>query len=314
MMVPAALLLLGALTAVVAPRLLARADVDREPVVALWVWQCVVAAVLLCFALSMTLSAAVAWQAVRGRVFAPAPSDVVDVYVPGGVGGPWAAATAVALAAGGVWTAAMLAREVVRARSRLRRERAALLERAPTLPGEAAAADGLVVLEGDRPDAWWLPGPTPRLVVTTAALRRLGERELDAVLAHEQGHARARHDWLLHCSSALAGGFPRVPVFSAFRDEIHRLVELAADDSASRRHGRLAVALALVGLNEDRGVFGPTPSAGQDDVPRRVHRLITPPRRLTPVRRLGLTAAGALVPVVPVLIAFAPGLGVLHLG
>ena len=74
MMVPAALLLLGALTAVVAPRLLARADwPDREPVVALWVWQCVVAAVLMCCALSMTLSAAAAWEAVRGHVFAPAP-------------------------------------------------------------------------------------------------------------------------------------------------------------------------------------------------------------------------------------------------
>ncbi|MDQ1043283.1 hypothetical protein QFZ76_001519 [Streptomyces sp. V4I2] len=39
MMLPAALLLLGALTAVVAPRLPARADwADREPVPALWVW------------------------------------------------------------------------------------------------------------------------------------------------------------------------------------------------------------------------------------------------------------------------------------
>ncbi|NYV78423.1 M56 family peptidase, partial [Streptomyces sp. UH6] len=97
-------------------------------------------------------------------------------------------------------------------------------------------------------------------------------------------------------------------------DEIHRLVELAADDSASRRHGRLAVALALVGLNEDRGVFGPTPSGGRADVPDRVHRLIAPPRRLSPFRRLGLTAAGALVPAVPLLVAFAPGLGVLHHG
>ncbi|MDX6361192.1 MAG: hypothetical protein QOC85_195, partial [Streptomyces sp.] len=68
MMVPAALLLLGALAALVAPRLLARADwPDREPVVALWVWQCVVASVLLCCVLSMTLSAAGAWMAVRGH-------------------------------------------------------------------------------------------------------------------------------------------------------------------------------------------------------------------------------------------------------
>ncbi|MDR3032463.1 MAG: M56 family peptidase, partial [Kitasatospora sp.] len=64
MMVPAALLLLGALTACLAPRLLARANwPDREPVVALWVWQCAVVAVLVCCALSMTLSAAAAWTA-----------------------------------------------------------------------------------------------------------------------------------------------------------------------------------------------------------------------------------------------------------
>ncbi|MDN3025783.1 M56 family metallopeptidase [Streptomyces sp. S.PB5] len=307
MMVPAALLLLGALTAVVAPRLLARADwVDREPVVALWMWQCAVAAVLLCCALSMTLSAAAAWQAVRGHVFAPAPSGVAEAYAPG-TGGTWAATTAVTLALAGVWSAAMLVREVVRARARRRRRRAELLVRAPLLPGEERGAGRLTVLEGERPDAWWLPGAAPQLVITTAALRRLKGRQLDALLAHEEGHAKARHDWLLHCSAALAGGFPQVPVFAAFRAEMHRLVELAADDMASRRFGRLTTALALVELNEDRGVFGPCP-APHGHVPPRVHRLLTPPDRLTAARRLRLTAMAALVPVVPVLVAFVPGL------
>ncbi|MGW7381227.1 M56 family metallopeptidase [Streptomyces sp. NPDC054794] len=307
MMVPAALLLLGALTAVAAPRLLARADwPDREPVVALWVWQCVVAAVLLCCALSMTLSAAAAWQAVRGHVFGPAPRAVVDAYALGATG-PWAATTAVALACGGLWSAAMLVREVVRARSRRRHRRSELLVRAPLLPGEEPVCGPLVVLEGERPDAWWLPGATPQLVITTAALRRLKGRQLDALLAHEQGHAQARHDWLLHCSAALAGGFPQVPVFAAFRAEMHRLVELAADDMASRRFGRLTTALALVELNEDRGVFGPCPTP-HAHVPQRVHRLLTPPDRLTALHRLRLTAAAALVPVIPVLIALVPGL------
>ncbi|MEU6254584.1 M56 family metallopeptidase [Streptomyces sp. NPDC047043] len=306
MMVPAALLLLGALTAVVAPRLLARADwPDREPVVALWVWQCVVAAVLLCCALSMTLSAAAAWQAVRGHVFAAAPHAVVDAYALRA--GPWAATTAVALACAGLWSVAMLVREVVRTRARRRLHRAELLVQAPLLPGEEPANGRLVVLEGERSDAWWLPGAAPQLVVTTAALRRLKGRQLDAVLAHEQGHAQARHDWLLHCSAALAGGFPQVPVFAAFRAEMHRLVELAADDTASRRHGRLTTALALVELNEDRGVFGPSPTP-QAHVPQRVHRLLTPPNRLTAARRLGLTATATLVPVVPLLVAFVPGL------
>ncbi|MFF3636035.1 M56 family metallopeptidase [Streptomyces sp. NPDC002250] len=307
MMVPAALLLLGALTAVVAPRLLARAGwPDREPVVALWAWQCVVAAVLLCCALSMTLSAAAAWQSVRGHVFGTAPRAVVDAYALG-TAGPWAAPLAVTLACGGLWSVAMLARQIVGARSRRRVRRAELLLRAPLLPGEEQAGGRLVVLEGERPDAWWLPGAAPRLVVTTAALARLKGRQLDALLAHEQGHAQARHDWLLHCSTALADGFPQVPVFAAFRDEMHRLVELAADDMASRRFGRLTTALALVGLNEDRGVFGPCPTP-EAFVPQRVHRLLTPPDRLPALHRLRLTAAAALVPVVPVLVAFVPGL------
>ncbi|WP_370410178.1 M56 family metallopeptidase [Streptomyces fradiae] len=308
MLVSLALLVLGVLTAVVAPRLLARADwVEREPVVALWVWQCVVAGVLLSFALSMTFSASAAWQEVRGQVFAPAPRAVIEAYELG-TDGPWSAALAVVLAAGGLWTGAMLGREIGRARARRRQRRAELLVRAPLLPGEEPSGGArLVVLEGERSDAWWLPGGTPRLVITTAALRRLKGRQLDAVLAHEQGHARARHDWLLHCAAALADGFPGVPVFAAFRGEMHRLVELAADDVASRRFGRLTVALALVELNEDRGVFGPgtAPDAG---LPERVNRLLSATPRLTAGRRLRLTAAASLVPVVPVLVAFVPAL------
>ncbi|WP_329022729.1 M56 family metallopeptidase [Streptomyces sp. NBC_01423] len=310
MWVSLALLLIGALAAVVAPRLMARAEwPEREPVVALWVWQCVVASVLLSFALSMTFSAAVAWQAVRGHVFAPAPHAVVDAYALAGHG-PWSAVMAVLLALGGVWTAAMLARVIHRAQARRRQRRAELLVRAPLMPGEEPGGGRLVVLEGERPDAWWLPGAAPQLVITTAALGRLKGRQLDAVLAHEEGHAQARHDWLLNCSEALASGFPQVPVFAAFRNEMHRLVELAADDVASRRFGRLTIALALVELNEDRGVFGPCPTADAE-LPQRVNRLLAPAGRLTAGRRLRLTAAAALVPVVPLLVAFVPGLSAL---
>ncbi|MCC3650334.1 M56 family metallopeptidase [Streptomyces sp. S07_1.15] len=320
MMLPLALIVLGGLTAALAPRLLRRAEwPDREPVVALWVWQCVVAAVLLCAVLAMALTGSAAWELVRGHVFAPAPHGVVEAYAFGAYG-PWSGAVAVALAGGGLWSAAMLAREVRRARAERRRRRAELLARSPRLPGEPSLdevssgapepEDRLVVLEGERPEAWWLPGTTPRLVITTAALRRLGRRRLDAVLAHEQGHARAHHDWLLYCSGALATGFPRVPVFASFRDEVHRLVELAADDVASRRHGRLTTALALVELNEERGVFGPVPTP-LAQVPDRVNRLLSARPRLSPARRLRLTAAAALVPVVPLLLAFVPGLSAL---
>jgi bla regulator protein blaR1 len=307
MMVPLALLVLAAFFAAVAPRVLTRSTwPDREPVLALWVWQCVVAGVLLCCALAMALCAAAGWQAVRAHVFAGAPRGVQAAY---GMGGyePASGVLAVLLACGGAWTGAMLLREVREARLRRRTRRAELRVRAPRLPGEQPGGERLVVLEGDRPDAWWLAGTTPRLVLTTAALRRLKGRQLDAVLAHEQGHARARHDWLLHCSAALAGGFPRVPVFAAFRDQVHRLVELAADDAASRRFGRLTTALALVGLNEDRGVFGPGP-APRTQVPQRVHRLLAPASRLPVSHRLRTWAVAALVPLAPLLVTFVPGL------
>ncbi|MET9467378.1 M56 family metallopeptidase [Streptomyces sp. NPDC006544] len=311
MMVPAVLLLLGALTAMLAPRLLGRAQwTEREPVVALWAWQCVVGAVLLCFALSMLLSAAGAWQEVRGRLFAVAPHRVVDAYALGAAGGAWATGTALALAGGGLWTGAMLAREVLRARARRRAQDAELLLRAPLLPGEEATGARLVVLEGQRPDSWWLPGPTPQLVVTTAALDRLKGSQLDAVLAHEESHAAARHDWLLHCSRALSNGFPQVPVFAAFETEMHRLVELAADDAASRRYGRLTIALALIGLNEDRGVFGQYTDP-EAHVPQRVRRLLSAAPRLTAGRRMRLTALATLAPAVPLLVAFGPGLSAL---
>jgi Zn-dependent protease with chaperone function len=254
----------------------------------------------------MTFSAAAAWQFVRSRIFASAPHGVAEAYALGPVG-PWSAVLAVILACGGLWTGAKLAQEIYRAHALRRRRRAELLVRSPLMPDEVPGSEPLVVLEGERPDAWWLPGAAPQLVVTTAALRRLKGRQLDAVLAHEQGHAAARHDWLLHCSAALAGGFPRIPVFAAFRDEMHRLVELAADDVASRRFGRLTTALALVELNEERGVFGPCPTPGAE-LPQRVNRLLSPVPRLTPARRLRLTAAAALVPVVPLLVAFVPGL------
>lgn len=312
MLVPLALLVLGALAAALAPRVLTRsAWPDREPVLALWVWQCVVAAVLMCCVLAMALSAAAAWQAVRGHVFAPAPQGVEEAYKLGAYE-TWAAPLAVLLACGGAWTGAMLLREIRDARLRRRHRRAELRARAPRLPGEEPAdSRPLVVLEGERPEAWWLPGATPQLVITTAALRRLRGRQLDAVLEHEQGHARARHDWLLHCADALAAGFRRVPVFGGFRDQVHRLVELAADDVASRRCGRMTTALALVELNEDRGVFGPcaTPATL---VPQRVHRLLAPAHRLTVGRRLRTGAVAALVPVVPLLVAFVPGLTALR--
>ncbi|GAB1328185.1 M56 family metallopeptidase [Streptomyces sp. NPDC093260] len=294
-------------TAVPVPRALTRAGwPEREPVVALWVWQCLVATVLLCALAALVLGAAAVFHTVRDQVFAPAPPAVTAAYDLSAAP-VWAAVLTLLLASGAAWTTAMLGREVAEARRRRGLARAHLRERAPDLPAGLPAARGpILVLEDEYPDAWWLPGHPPQLVVTTGALHRLTGHQLDAVLAHERGHARAHHDWLLHLSTALATGFPRVPLFAHFCDQTHRLVELAADDTASRRHGHLTTALALIELNQHRGVL--SCASSHRLLGERVDRLLEPPPRLDRRRRALTTTAAALVPLLPLLITFAPGL------
>lgn len=297
--------------AAVLPRVLTRAGwPDREPVLGLWVWQCLVATVLVCCLASLLLGATAAFGTVRAHAFAPAPPSVTAAYQLGRAPG-WLTVLTLLLACGAAWTVAMLARELAEAGRRRRLRRLHLRERAPDLPAGFPAAQGpLLVLEDEYPDAWLMPGPAPQLVVTTGALRRLSDHELDAVLAHELGHARARHDWLLHLSQALATGFPRVPVFTHFRDQTHRLVELAADDTASRRCGHRTTALALIELNRHRGVLSCACTRGQ--LSDRVERLLAPPPRLDAPYRAATLLAAALAPLIPLLIALGPALKVLN--
>ncbi|GGV18146.1 membrane protein [Streptomyces filipinensis] len=304
------LLLLSAVAltaALPAPRALTRAAwTEREPVVALWVWQCLVATVLLCCLAALVLGTAAVFHTVRDHVFAPAPPSVTAAYDLSSAP-VWAAALTVLLACGAAWTTAMLARELVEARRSRGQARAQLRERAPDLPAGLPAARGpMLVLEDEYPDAWWMPGHPPQLVVTTGALQRLTDHQLDAVLTHERGHARAHHDWLLHLSTALATGFPRVPLFAHFCDQTHRLVELAADDTASRRCGHLTTALALIELNQHRGVL--SCDSSRRLLGERVDRLLEPPPRLLRRHRALTTTVAALVPLLPLLITFAPGL------
>jgi len=308
------LLLLSAVAltaAVPAPRALTRADwPEREPVVALWVWQCLVATVLLCNLTALVLSAAAVFHTVRDHVFAPAPPAVTAAYDLSAAPA-WASVLTLLLACGAAWTTAMLARELVEARRRRGRTRAHLRERAPELPGglEEAARGPLLVLEDEYPDAWWMPGSPPQLVVTTGALHRLTDVQLDAVLTHERDHARAHHDWLLHLSTALATGFSRVPLFAHFCEQTHRLVELAADDTASRRCGHLTTALALIELNQHRGVL--SCASSHRLLGERVDRLLEPRPRLGRRHRAVTAMVAGLVPLLPLLIVFGPGLSAL---
>ncbi|MCC9311513.1 M56 family metallopeptidase [Kitasatospora sp. RB6PN24] len=314
------LLLLGFVLATGGPLLLARARwVDREPVLALLVWQCLVVAVLLCCALSLLLSVAAALPAVRAMIFTGAPPGVEAAYQLVDAEG-WGRLVAALLALGGAWTGVSLVREIRAARALRESRHRELAHRAPELPvgigAPPARRERLVVLENVRPDAWSLPGPQSRLVVTTGALRRLTDRELEAVLSHERVHVRARHHWLSQGAQALAAGFPRVTVFTAFRDQVGELVELAADDRAARRHGRMTTAHAMVEINAGRGVFeGCSGSYGPGQLaqaPRRVDRLLAGEPRLPVGSRLRLTLLALGAPATVLLLAAAPGLGALR--
>ncbi|MDH6109115.1 Zn-dependent protease with chaperone function [Kitasatospora sp. MAP12-15] len=309
------LLLLGVLLSTAGPVVLARARwAEREPVLALLVWQCLVVAVLLCCVLSLLLAVSAALPEVRALFFTGAPHGVEAAYGLAGAEG-WGRFCAALLALGGLRTALSLTREIRSARALRGHRHAELAHRAPELPAGIGRLrterERLVVLENLRPEAWSLPGPGARLVVTTGALQRLTARELAAVLSHERGHVRARHHWLSQCAQALAAGFPRVGVFSAFRDQVGELVELAADDRAARRHGRLTTALAMVELNTERGVFGLSCPGQLAQAPRRVDRLLAGEPRLTVSRRLQLTVVALAAPAAVVLLAAAPGISAL---
>lgn len=134
-----------------------------------------------------------------------------------------------------------------------------------------------------------LAGRGGEVVLTTGALTALDDAQLVAVLAHEQAHLRGRHHLVLTLTAALARAFPVVPAFRAAQAELGRLVELHADDVASRGSDRITVATALVRLAE-AAVPAPALGAGGPTAVARVRRLVAPAQPLgrTP---LGLVAA-----------------------
>lgn len=154
----------------------------------------------------------------------------------------------------------------------------------------------LAVLETAQPLAYCVPSlRTPRVVVSQGALDRLAPDELDAVLAHERAHLRARHDLVLEAFSVLHRAFPRwVSSGSALR-EVRMLVEVLADRTAARAAGAQALGRALVGL-----AGAPAPTAGlaasgsTADLLDRIELLRASPRPLQ-AALVSLVALGVVV-------------------
>ncbi len=120
----------------------------------------------------------------------------------------------------------------------------------------------LRILAEQTPIAYCLPSLTDaRVVISSGTLATLDDDELEAVLAHERAHLRARHDLVLEAFAALREAFPeflrgRVALENTALEQNQALVEMLADDAARRQVGATHVARALVRLSES-----PVPSA-----------------------------------------------------
>ena len=271
-MISTALLTWATLLAVVAPRLLRRAAwTERAPRLGVLAWQAASGSLLTAVVLGgLALAVPVtALSSGLAEVLAHCIMSIRSAYrTPVG--------SAAALA-GLLLSAAVVARLGFVLADQWRRETSRRRAHADALAllGRPHPSLGAVVVEHATPAAYCLPGRRRLIVLTTGALAALNDAELAAVLAHERAHLAARHHLAVAAAASLARAFPRVPLLAVAADEIPRLVEMAADDTAGARADRGLVAGALVALAGAATPVGAL-AAGGPAALARVRRLLDP--------------------------------------
>lgn len=108
------------------------------------------------------------------------------------------------------------------------------------------------VVDHPQAVAYGVPGMRPRVVLTRGTMETLEPTELQAVLAHEQAHARGRHDLVIQPFIAWASTLRFLPGPRAALASVTMLVEMLADDAAVRRCGTAPLASALGKLSGQR--------------------------------------------------------------
>jgi hypothetical protein len=137
-------------------------------------------------------------------------------------------------------------------------------------------------------------------------LQVLDRAQVDAVVAHEQAHLRQRHEVVMESFTAFYRAVPRPLRSRRPLDAVHLLVEMVADDAASRRTGPAPLRAALERL-------GDAVPLAEDVVPegdarrRRLARLDAPQRPATALRAVVTLAALGLL-VLPTVILVVPWL------
>lgn len=149
---------------------------------------------------------------------------------------------------------------------------------------------GVVILRGDEPVAFSVPGRGGRVAISSGMLAALTPRERCALLAHERAHLAARHHVFLIVLTLSSTLNPLLrPLCAAAGFALERW----ADESAARRVGdRTVVAHAVAkAALASRPHTGFALAATGGPVPRRVAALLRNPNRATPLLPVALLSA-----------------------
>ncbi len=175
------------------------------------------------------------------------------------------------------------------------------------------AADRLVVVDDDRPDAYavqGLPGLPGRAVVSTGMLRALTPSQRRVLLAHEDAHLAGHHQLYIQAVELSAAANP---LLRPAVDVVREAVERWADETAATHVGdRRAVAQALAqaalarttSQQRDNAAAGAVLQLDGSPIAARARAMLLPaprPRRL-------LAAALAVLALSPALSALGIGL------
>jgi Zn-dependent protease with chaperone function len=309
----ALLLVLAAVFAGPAPRLLARTRwADRFPETALRIWHVCAAGLFASLTAVLVLTAHDLWEHGMVWVFNADKHRVHDAY-----GGAWQAtgiteSALLLLLVGAGALSALTLRRSLRLRRERGRHRLTADTQSTTSAGEIRADPSVRVLAHRTPAAFCIPGSRgdSRIVVTSAALETLSDDELAATVEHERAHLRLRHHRSILVADVVTAALGWTGPMGEYSGQVRRLAEMAADDQAARRHGRRTVARALLELSAvsgaDAGATGLPAMTGGDSAVR-IRRLINTSPRPASRWLSALTLAATLaVPALPVAVSMAP--------
>jgi hypothetical protein len=312
---PDIVLVLGAISAgcVLAARSLASAAwARRSPAVAIGLWQALglswgLATVGVLVGIGLGLDARAGngptWRVVESAAGRPA---WLLTGAGGAAAGHWTLLTGVralclisgvALLAVLCWILGAALAAVLRARHRQRLLLGLLAHGDPKVPG-------VLVVDHPAAAAYCVPGLRASIVVSAGALDLLSPAELNAVLAHERAHLRARHDLVLLPFAALLRAFRWSATARNANHHVALLVEMLADDRARRRGPARELATAL--LRVAAYGAGPAPAgalaagtASAAELTARVTRLLRPQPRLPVLLVVLVSVAAAVLALLP---------------